>query len=108
MEGLTDYPVKNPATGNLITDIDLIKNGILWENKSAAFAGDIQKLVAKHINQKFASYVEARKHLCGYSDAPIGFLFDAKPADPALASAIEQAVDALRKANPNITILLQW
>ena len=108
LEGIENHVVRNPATGNAITDIDLISGGILWEKKSAGWADNIQKWVAKSIYKKFADYVEARKYLCGYENAPIGFLFDEKPFDPALATAIENAIEALRKANPNITILLKW
>ncbi len=43
LEGVRGHEVRDPATGNLITDIDLVENGVLWEEKSAVFATDIAR-----------------------------------------------------------------
>src|SRR5262245_15771406 len=49
LEGARGVEVRDPVTGRLITDIDLVENGVLWEEKSAVFATDIAKWVRKHI-----------------------------------------------------------
>ena len=41
-------------------------------------------------------------------NAPIGFRFPAKPADPALEQAIVNEVVSLRRANPGVNIRLEW
>jgi hypothetical protein len=43
LEGMRGVEVRDPATGNLITDIDVVENGVLWEEKSAVFATDVAK-----------------------------------------------------------------
>jgi hypothetical protein len=108
LEGARGVEVRDPATGNLITDIDSVENGILWEEKSAGFATDATKWVNKHITGKFNSYMKARQQLPGYENAPIGFRFPGKPADPALEQAITNEVEALRQANPGVDIRLEW
>lgn len=109
LDGKKNYPVVNPTTGKTITDIDLIQGGVLWEEKSAVFAGDIQAWVNRHIKQKFESYMEARKLLPGYENAPIGFKFTAgKPVDAAFEAAIVKEIDLLRQANPGVQIRLEW
>jgi hypothetical protein len=108
LEGERGVEVRDPATGNLITDIDSVENGILWEEKSAGFATDATKWVNKHITGKFNSYMKARQQLPGYENAPIGFRFPGKPADPALEQAITNEVEALRQANPGVDIRLEW
>jgi hypothetical protein len=108
LEGVRGVEVRDPATGNQITDIDVVENGVLWEEKSAAFATDIAKWVSKHITRKFASYMKARQHLPGYQNAPIGFRFPGKSTDPALGQAIIDEVDSLRRANPGVDIRLKW
>jgi hypothetical protein len=109
LEGRRAVEVTNPKTGNVITDIDEIKGGVLWEEKSAIFATDNAKWVEKHITKKFNAYLEARKNLPGYENAPIGFKFTAgKPVDPALEKAIIDEISRLRKANPGVDIRLEW
>jgi hypothetical protein len=108
LEGARGVEVRDPVTGRLITDIDLVENGVLWEEKSAVFATDIAKWVRKHINGKFHSYMRARQILAGYQNAPIGFRFPGRPADPALERAIIDEVDSLRRSNPGLAIRLEW
>lgn len=108
LEGARGVEVRDPATGNLITDIDAVEYGVLWEEKSAVFATDVAKWVRKHITGKFHSYLKARQQLPGYQHAPIGFRFPGKPADPALEQAISNEVDSLRKANPGVDVRLEW
>ncbi|MFT3870773.1 MAG: RHS repeat-associated core domain-containing protein [Nibricoccus sp.] len=107
LEGKTGYNVYRP-NGQTITDIDSIKDGVLWEEKTAAWAGDNSKWVDKNIYGKFDKYMEARAAMPGYENAPIGFKFDGLPADNALKEAIEKAVQDLRSKNPNVDIRLDW
>jgi hypothetical protein len=109
LKGKRDYVVDDPADpSRTITDIDRIEDGALWEEKSATNAGNIDKWLAKHIDKKFDSYLEARRHLPGYEDAPIGFRFTEPDADPEFMSAVEEAVDGLRESHPDVTIRLEW
>jgi hypothetical protein len=109
LEGKRDHVVDDPADpSRTITDIDRIEDGVLWEEKSATGAVNIDKWVAKHIDKKFDSYLEARRHLPGYEEAPIGFKFTEPVADPEFRSAVEDAVDGLRKSHPDVTIRLEW
>jgi hypothetical protein len=45
-EGKRQIEVRDPASGRRITDIDLVENGVLGEEKSAAFAIDAAKSVS--------------------------------------------------------------
>lgn len=109
LEGRRDYVVDDPAVpGRTITDIDCIEDGVLWEEKSATNAGDIGRWVAKHIDKKFSSYLDARQYMVDYEQAPIGFRFTSPGADPSFRSEVESAVERLRQANPNEQIMLEW
>ena len=106
LEGRRDYVVDDPAVpGRTITDIDRIQDGVLWEEKSATNAGDIERWVAKHIDKKFASYLDARQYMADYESAPIGFCFTSSGADPAFRSGVESAVERLRLAHPGEQII---
>ena len=107
-EGSRSLEVTDPATGNTITDIDSITDGVRWEEKSALFANNIESWISKHITSKFNSYMEARKLLPGYENAPIGFKFSGKPVDQAFQNAIVEAIESLRAANPGVDIRLEW
>ncbi|CND72998.1 Uncharacterised protein [Mycobacterium tuberculosis] len=109
LEGCRDYVVDDPAEpGRTITDIDRVQNGVLWEEKSATDAGDIGRWVAKHIDKKFSSYLDARQYIVGYEEAPIGFSFTSPDVDPAFRSEVESAVERLRLKYPDEQILLEW
>ncbi|WP_285619750.1 hypothetical protein [Actinoallomurus iriomotensis] len=109
LDGKRDYVVDDPTRpGRQITDIDRIEDGTLWEEKSASSAVDIDKWVSKHIDKKFDSYLEARRHLKGYENAPIGFSFSEPSADPEFRSAVENAIEELQKSHPDVTIRLEW
>lgn len=106
LEGLRDYVVDDPADpGRTITDVD---HKTLWEEKSAMTAGDINKWVAKHIDKKFGSYLDARQYMPGYEQAPIGFRFTRAGATPEFRGAVEDAVNRLRASHPDVTIRLEW
>jgi hypothetical protein len=107
LEGARAVEVRDPVTGFLITDIDAIENGVLWEEKFAVFATDIARWMSKHMTRTFRPYMTARQHLSDYRDATIGFRFPGKPADPALEQAIGTEVASLKTANPIVDIRLE-
>ncbi len=96
------YDVKNdPHFINRITDIDLIKDGVLWEEKTAVYAMDLaeqKKWVAKHLPKKIESYLKARPLIKGYEGAPIGFKFTKQTLvnNPGLKALVEQSLKELR------------
>ena len=109
LEGERDYVVDDPSSrGRTITDIDHIEGGVLWEEKSATSASDTQRWTGKHIDKKFASYLDARQHLVGYEQAPIGFRFTSSGVDPEFRNAVESAVERLRNAHHDVEIFLEW
>jgi hypothetical protein len=109
LEDKKDYSVADPSDpGRTITDIDDVKDGVLWEEKSATFAGDVQKWVDKQVTAKLEKYLEARQHLSGYEQAPIGLRMTEPNVDPSLRSAIENAVDQFRRAHPGVDVRLEF
>jgi hypothetical protein len=109
LEGRTEIMVNDPAVvGRTITDIDRVEGGVLWEEKSATTAQNIDNWVRKHVDRKFQAYLEARQHLEGYEDAPIGFRFTKPGAAPDFKAAVEKALGDLRNANPDVDIRLDW
>jgi hypothetical protein len=109
LEGRKDLQVFDPADpGRTITDIDDIRGGVLWENKSATFAGDNAKWVDKQVTDKLEKYVEARQHLPGYENAPIGLRMTEPGVDPALRTEIEHGIDRFRQAHPGVDVRLEF
>ncbi|WP_161989321.1 polymorphic toxin-type HINT domain-containing protein [Streptomyces sioyaensis] len=106
LEGERDYDVYHPETGNRITDIDHIDDGVLWEEKSALY-GD-ETWISKQIDGKLKKYLEARQHMPGYEDSPIGFRLTNPLIDPRFRAALEQHVGNLRQANPGVDIRLEF
>jgi hypothetical protein len=107
LEGGRDIKVFNKA-GRIITDIDHVENGVLWEEKSATgLYGEGKSWISKHIDGKFAKYLEARQQLPSYESAPVGFRFT-DAVTPEFKTSVENAVDALRKNNPGVRILLKF
>jgi hypothetical protein len=106
LEGRINYVVNNPATGQAITDIDRVSDGVLWEEKSALY-GDEQWL-QRQVGQKFDKYLTARQYLPGYENAPIGFDFTNPRIDPRFREAVTQYVDQLRTDNPTVDIRLSF
>ena len=106
-----DEEVKIDEPGNLsrtITDIDLVENGILWEEKSAVSSPNPEKWVEKHVTKKMESFLEARQHIAGHETAPIGLRFTQAGADPQFKAAVEKAVGDLRAKHPDAEIHLEW
>jgi uncharacterized protein YukE len=109
LEGQKEISVADPANpARTITDIDDVRDGVLWEEKSATWAGDEQKWVTKQVVQKLESYLEARQHLLGYENAPIGLRMTEPGVEPSLRAAIEAAIDEFRKAHPGADIRLEF
>jgi hypothetical protein len=107
LEGKTNVVVDDPADpGRTITDIDDVQDGILWEDKSATDAQDVDKWISKHIYKKFSSYLDARQYLPGYENAPIGFRFTEPGMTSEFRTAIQSAIQELRADNPGVDIRL--
>ncbi len=101
--------IDNPNdTSKTITDIDEVKNGVLWEEKSATNAADVEKWVAKQVEKKLGSYIEARQYIDGYEQAPIGLRFTTPGVDPGFRAQVEAAVEKMRADNPGVQILVEW
>ncbi|MCX4819083.1 Hint domain-containing protein [Streptomyces sp. NBC_01142] len=106
LDGEREYDVYDPVTKNRITDIDHIDGGVLWEEKSALF-GD-ETWLTKQVDGKLTKYLEARKHMEGYEQAPIGFRFTNPSVDPRFRAALEQRIQKLREDNPGLDIRLEF
>ncbi|WP_157838434.1 hypothetical protein [Nocardia farcinica] len=108
-EGDSEIQIDDPNNpARTITDIDRIEGGILWEEKSATSAADIQKWVDKQVTKKLESYMEAQQYIAGYEDSPIGIEFTSPGVDPAFKSAVEQAVAEFKANNPATEIVVKW
>jgi hypothetical protein len=106
LDGEREYDVYDPVTKNRITDIDHIDGGVLWEEKSALF-GD-ETWLTKQVDGKLTKYLEARKHMEGYEQAPIGFRFTNPSVDPRFRAALEARIQKLREENPGLDIRLEF
>ncbi len=108
-DGDREVQIDDPNdTSRTITDIDEIKDGVLWEEKSATNAADVDKWIAKQVEKKLGSYLDARQYIDGYEQAPIGLRFTSPDADPEFRSAVEAAVENMRTKNPGVQILVEW
>lgn len=108
-DGDREVQIDNPNdTSKTITDIDEVKNGVLWEEKSATNAADVEKWVAKQVEKKLGSYIEARQYIDGYEQAPIGLRFTTPGVDPGFRAQVEAAVEKMRADNPGVQILVEW
>ncbi|WP_107654151.1 WXG100-like domain-containing protein [Nocardia suismassiliense] len=106
-----DIEVQIDQPGDLsrtITDIDEIKDGVLWEHKSATSASDVDKWVEKQVTKKLDSYVDARQYIAGHENSSIGLKFTNPGADPTFRAAVEKAVSDMRVKHPNAQILVEW
>ncbi|MFB8280913.1 WXG100-like domain-containing protein [Nocardia colli] len=108
-EGDVEVQIDQPGDlSRTITDIDEIKDGVLWEHKSATNASDIDKWVEKQVTKKLDSYVDARQYISGHESSPIGLKFTEPGADPAFRTAVEKAVADMRTKYPDARILVEW
>jgi RHS repeat-associated protein len=109
LEGKKELDVVDPTNpGRTITDIDHIDQGVLWEEKSATWAGNNKKWVDKQITKKLGAYVEARQHLPGYENAPIGIRFTEPGMESGLRGEVESAVTRFRQNNPGVDVRLEF
>jgi hypothetical protein len=112
VEGDTNYVVDNPDDiSDTVTDIDQVKDGTLWEEKTATGQNpnmDTQAWVNKHVVTKLSSYVRARQYLPGWENAPLGLDFTEPGATPEFKAAVEQAVEQFKAANPGVQVTVRW
>ncbi|MEU4369407.1 polymorphic toxin-type HINT domain-containing protein [Micromonospora chersina] len=82
LDGEVEYDVIDPATGKIVTDIDSIENGELWELKSGIPWWGDEEWMVEQIDGKFAKYLKCRTLLPpDYRDAVIAFRFTNKKID---------------------------
>ncbi|MEU8656046.1 polymorphic toxin-type HINT domain-containing protein [Actinoplanes philippinensis] len=99
LEGRENYVVRDPVTGEDITDIDRFENGVLWEYKDGIpWHGDEDWMI-EHIDGKFAAYLRARAQLPGYENAPIGFRFPNRLIDARTREVIKARLEALGRTH---------
>jgi len=112
VEGDTNYVVDNPDDiSDTVTDIDQVKDGTLWEEKTATGQNpnmDTQAWVNKHVVTKLSSYVRARQYLPGWENAPLGLDFTEPGATPEFKAAVEQAVEQFKTNNPGVQVTVRW
>ncbi len=120
LEGRFGVPVFR-ADGTQITDIDEIRDDILWEIKDVYSvralpdpdnprAIDIATWVAAEIRGKVDAYLEARTRpplAREYANAPIGFKFTS-PVKLPLANAIWLEVERLQAEHPDVEIVIDF
>jgi hypothetical protein len=108
-EGAVDTQIDVPGElSRTITDIDRVQNGILWEEKSATTAGNIDQWVSKQFTNKMEKYLEAQQYISGFESAPIGIRFTTPGVDPIFKSAVEQAAAEFRNNHPGVNLLIEW
>ncbi|MFI2712751.1 polymorphic toxin-type HINT domain-containing protein [Micromonospora sp. NPDC018662] len=96
LDGEKEYVVIDPVTKQIVTDIDSIENGELWELKDGIpWWGDEAWLVAQ-IDGKFAKYLKSRTILpADYRNAVIGFRFPNKKIDAQTRTVITERLRRL-------------
>ncbi|MFI6857789.1 hypothetical protein [Streptomyces sp. NPDC050416] len=114
-EGENKLQIDDPKNlADTITDIDLVKDGVLWENKTATFpmnSTQQRNWVNKHVGKKIAAYLRARPLIKGYEGAPIGIRFEdtaINTINPGMKPLVEQRLKELRAQYPGIDIRLWW
>jgi hypothetical protein len=80
---------------------------VLWEEKSATWAGDEQGW-AQNLADQLERYLRARECLPGYEDAPIGVRMTSSGVEAGLRQAIEEAVERFRSANPGVDVRVKF
>lgn len=114
-EGQNKLQIDDPKNlADTITDIDLVQDGVLWENKTATYpmnATQQRNWVNKHVGKKIDAYLRARPFVKGYENAPIGIRFE-DPAintvNPGIKDLVEQRLKELRAQYPGVDIRLWW
>ncbi|MFG1871051.1 polymorphic toxin-type HINT domain-containing protein [Micromonospora arborensis] len=108
LDGETEYEVMDPVTKLIVTDIDSIENGELWELKGGIpWWGDEEWLV-KEIDGKFAKYLKSRTILpADYRDAVIGFRFTNKKIDAKTRTVITERLTRLAE-NAGVRLKIEF
>ncbi|MFB6552164.1 hypothetical protein [Streptomyces sp. NPDC056405] len=114
-EGDRNQVIDDPKNlAETITDFDYIKDGVLWEEKTASarnFEKGYVTWVETNVDKKVRSFIRARQYAHGYEDAPIGIWFT-DPAintvNPGLRPLVEQKLRELRVEFPNVSLELRW
>ncbi|WP_144440924.1 hypothetical protein [Streptomyces roseifaciens] len=111
-EGDTNYVVDDLNNlSDTITDIDSIRDGTLWEEKTATGQDprvDVDKWINKHVHKKLDSYVRARPHMEGYEQAPLGLDFTQPGATPDFRAAVESGIKEWESRNPGSRVKVRW
>ncbi|MFF4156003.1 hypothetical protein [Streptomyces sp. NPDC001678] len=111
-EGDTNYIVDDPDNlSDTITDIDEIRDGILWEEKTATGQDprvNIPKWIKKHVFKKLDSYIRARTHMAGYEQAPLGLDFVQAGATAEFRAAVESGIQEWMISNPGVEVKVRW
>ncbi|MFQ6196950.1 hypothetical protein [Streptomyces sp. NPDC000405] len=111
-EGDTNYIVDDlDNLSDTITDIDHIRDGTLWEEKTATGQDprvDVQKWIKKHVFKKLNSYVRARTHMVGYEQAPLGLDFVQAGATSEFRAAVESGIKEWMISNPGVEVKVRW
>ncbi|MFD3998397.1 hypothetical protein [Streptomyces sp. NPDC058583] len=106
-----DYIVKDPESGDIITDIDFIEGHTLWEDKHVLgyWGWTDSDWIEEHVQEKFEKYLKARAQLPEfYRDASIGFRFTRPNRDSRFIAAVEARFQKLREQYPDIRIQTRW
>lgn len=115
-EGDTEIQIDDPNNlSDTITEIDLVRDGVLWENKTVTRRklpqDQLQKWVDKHVGKKVNGYDRARPILAGYEDAPVGIRFEDPTIvdiNPGLEALVRQRITELKALHPDLDIRLEW
>ncbi|MGW1379292.1 putative T7SS-secreted protein [Streptomyces sp. NPDC002446] len=112
VEGDTNYIVDNPHDwSDTITDIDRVKDGVFWEEKTATGQNpnmDAERWADKHILKKLDSYLRARSYLPGWEEAPLGLHFTEAGATENFKQVVAQAVRTWQGKNPGVDVRVEW
>lgn len=86
--------------------MDLVEDGVLWEEKSAIDATNIDDWVNDEIYGKFTKYMNMRARLPHYENAPIGWEFSRAIPEGPFRRAVVEAISNLRASTRDVQILL--
>lgn len=111
LEGESEVLVWNPDNpAEPITDIDYIRDGVLWEEKSimAMHPDGMDRWSKKEMDRKVDKYLEARQFIPYYNNAPIGFRFTNPNMDQRTKDLMIAKVEQLRQEHPGVDIRMEF